>query len=255
MPHSVQSRLFLLLLFVLLLVPAVPAAADVTISGTVNFSSLDGSAQDDDHIVNGVFTVNGNLTVLGTINCNDDGPGASSACPMQFVVSGNLVLASGSAIFAENRTKAGNGGDITFTVGGNVIIHGPSGSLAGVIVSSAKTNDGNPAHGGAIVFNAGGTFTQESGSTVSSAAQNSNAGAISITSGGQATLGGYILAGPSWTISLATIYTNIVMAGGGSHSAGGAITIKGLSHSEPGLVISSTAIIAAQGGDSDGGTV
>ena len=85
---------------VLALAFAIPAFGDVTISGTTNFSSLDGSAQDDDHIVNGVFTVNGNLTVLGTINCNDTGPGANSACPMQFVVSGNLTLASGSAIFA-----------------------------------------------------------------------------------------------------------------------------------------------------------
>ena len=47
MAHSVKSCLLLLLLFVLLTVVAMPAAADVTVSGTVNFSSLDGSAQDD----------------------------------------------------------------------------------------------------------------------------------------------------------------------------------------------------------------
>ena len=167
-----SSLIRVLAVLSILLVPAF-AFANVTINGTANFASLDGGPDDADHLANGVFTVNGDLTVNGTINCNDDGAGANSACAMQFVVSGNLVLNAGSAIFAENRTKAGNGGDITFTVGGDVIIHGPSGSLAGAIVSSAKTNDGNPAHGGDITFNGGGTFTQESGSTVSSAAQNS----------------------------------------------------------------------------------
>ena len=195
------------LAFALALVPMYALAANVTISGTTAFAAIDGGVDDEDHVANGVFTVTGNLTVNGTINCNDDGAGANSACPMQFMVGGNLVLNAGSAIFAENRSKAGNGGDITFTVGGDVIIHGPGGSLAGAIVSSAKTNDGNPAHGGDITVNAGGTFTQESGSTVSSAAQNSNAGAISITSGAQVTLAGYILAGPSRTISTSTIYT------------------------------------------------
>ena len=165
----------MLLSFLVALALAVPAFSDVTISGTTNFSSLDGSAQDDDHVVNGVFTVNSNLTVLGSINCNDTGPGANSACPMQFVVSGNLTLASGSSIFAENRSSSGNGGNITFTVGGNVLLQGTTVSLAGAIVSSAKTNDGNPAHGGDIVFSSGGTFTSESGSIVSSAAKDSNA--------------------------------------------------------------------------------
>src|SRR5213080_4941894 len=91
----------MLLSFLVALALAVPAFGDVTISGTTNFSSLDGSAQDDDHVANGVFTVNSNLTVLGTINCNDDGADANSACAMQFVVGGNLTLASGSAIYAE----------------------------------------------------------------------------------------------------------------------------------------------------------
>jgi hypothetical protein len=244
------------LAFALALVPMYAFAANVTISGTTTFAAIDGSVDDEDHVANGVFTVTGNLTVNGTISCNDDGAGANSACPMQFMVGGNLVLNAGSAIFAENRTKAGNGGDITFTVGGNVIIHGPSGSLAGAIVSSAKTNDGNPAHGGDITFNGGGTFTQESGSTVSSAAQNSSAGAISITSGGQVTLGGYILAGPSRTISTSTIYTGSVMTGGGSQVVGGAITIKALTHNEPGLVVNGSAIIASQSGDiPSGGSV
>src|ERR1043166_2432204 len=81
------------------------AFGSVTVNGTTTFAALDGSADDADHTVNGVFTVNGDLTVNGTINCNDTlGP---NACPMQFVVTGNLQLSSGSGVFAENRSSAG----------------------------------------------------------------------------------------------------------------------------------------------------
>ena len=249
MRPSVKSRLLLLLLLVLILVPAVPAAADVTVSGTVNFSSLDGSAQDDDHTVNGVFTVNGNLTVLGTINCNDTGAGNNSACPMQFAVSGNVVLAPGSGVFAENRTSEGNGADITFIVGGNVLMQGPSSPLAGAIVSSSKLNGGNNYHAGNITFNAAGTLTQEAGSVIAATAQDSSAGAISITSGAACSIGGQILSGPTRTIATSTLYTNVVMSGGGGHYVGGPISIKALTHNEPGLIITSDAIIASQGSE------
>jgi len=234
---------------------ALPAfATNVTISGTTNFSSLDGSVDDADHVVNGVFTVNGDLSVNGTINCNDDGPGANSACAMQFAVSGSLFLNPGSAVFAENRTKSGNGGDITFTVGGDALLQGASFSQAGALVSSAKTNNGNPAHGGNITFNVAGAYTQGLGSIVSSGAGDASAGAISITSGGQATLGGFIFAGPSRALS-STIYTDEILTGGGGHVAGGAITVRSTSHVEPGLVVTNFAIIASQGNDGGGNTV
>jgi len=244
----------LLLSFLAVVALAIPALGDVTISGTTTFAAIDGSALDDDHSANGVFTVNSNLTVLGTINCNDTGPGSSSACPMQFVVTGNLTLASGSAVFAENRSSGGNGGNITFTVGGNVLLQGTTVSLAGAIVSSAKTNDGNPAHGGDIVFSSGGTFTSEGGSIISSSAKDSNAGAISITSNGAASVGGNVLAGATRALT-STPYTGAVISGGGGHVLGGPITIKALTHSEPGLVITSSAIIASQGSDPGGNTV
>jgi hypothetical protein len=247
---TIKTAVFLSLLFV----PFVAHASDVTVSGTTTFASLDGSADDADHTVNGVFTVNGNLTVNGTINCNDDGAGANGGCPMQFLVSGNVDLNAGSQIFAENRTKAGNGGNISFLAGGNVMLHGATASLAGALISSAKTNGGNPAHGGDITINAGGTFVQELGSIVSSAANDANAGAISITSSGQATVGGFILAGPSRAIA-ANPYTDAVMSGGGGHVVGGAITIISLSHSEPAVLVNSIAIIASQGSDGGGNTV
>src|SRR5437763_11065026 len=142
------GRVVLLGFLVALFAFALPAfATNVTVNGTTNFSSLDGSVDDQDHLVNGTFTVNGDLIVNGTINCNDDGAGANSACAMQFAVSGNLFLNAGSAVFAENRTKGGNGGDITFNVGGDAVIQGVTFSQAGALISSAKTNNGNPAHG------------------------------------------------------------------------------------------------------------
>src|SRR5687767_12055984 len=91
-------------LFVLvLLAVALPGYSDnVTVSGNVTFSSLDGSALDHDGAANGTFTVDdGDLTVLGSINCNDDS--TQNACSMNFAVSGNLTVAAGGGLFAENR--------------------------------------------------------------------------------------------------------------------------------------------------------
>jgi len=232
----------------LLLFAASAFAGNVTVSGTVNFSALDGSVDDDDHMVNGVFTVNGNLTVNGTINCNDTG-GNVDACAMQFLVSGNVVLAPGSAIFAENRSSGGNGGNITFNAGGDVLMQGTSVSAAGAIVSSSKLNSGNNFHAGNITINAGGTVTQGDGAVIAATAVDSFAGAISITSGGASSIGGQILAGPTRTIATSTLYTNVIMSGGGGHYVGGPITIKALSHVTPSLVITSSAIVASQGSE------
>src|SRR6059058_2206429 len=78
-----RVRLFLLIL----LAAALPAMADnVVISGNVTFAALDGSSLDHDGLANGTFTVNdGDLTVLGSINCNDDT--TRDACSMNFAVS------------------------------------------------------------------------------------------------------------------------------------------------------------------------
>jgi len=242
------GRKLLLSLLVTSFAFAYPAlASDVTINGTVNFSALDGSADDADHTVNGVFTVNGNLTVNGTINCNDGG-GNVGACPMQFVVTGDVVLASGSAIFAEDRSTSGNGGDITITAGGNFTMQGTTTSLAGAIISSSKTNSGTSFHAGNITISAA-NVTQQAGAIIAANANDCAAGAISITGSGSATIGGLVLAGPSRSISTSTIYTGIIMSGGGGHVVGGPISIVAQTHVEPALTIASTAIIAAQGGD------
>jgi large repetitive protein len=246
---SKPATRLLLLLFVLTAL-AMPALADVTISGTTSFASLDGSALDDDHAVNGVFTVNGNLTVLGTINCNDDGAGSNSACPMQFVVSGNFVMASGSALYAENRKGFGNGGNVSVTAGGNITLQGPSGTLGGALISTTRLTGANPAgsdHAGNITLNAGGTTSLAAGSMVTAGALDGMAGQISVTGNGAITVAGIVIAGPTNTLNPSGKYTGSVVSGGAAQMTGGSITIQSLTHSEPGLVITGDAIIATQG--------
>src|SRR4051794_33147499 len=85
-------------------------ATTLTLTGTVQFSSLDGSADDSDPTP-GIFAYNGDLVIDGTINCNDDAPLplAAPACPISIRTSGDLVMDAGSAILAENRRSTGNG--------------------------------------------------------------------------------------------------------------------------------------------------
>jgi VCBS repeat-containing protein len=250
MTHIVKSRSLLLLLLVLLLIPALPAAADVTVGGTVNFSSLDGSAQDDDHTVNGVFTVNGNLTIQGSINCNDSGLSSASACSMTFVVSGDVTMLPGSAVFAENRTGTGNGGNIVIQAGGNVTAQSPSGILLGAKISSARVSSGGNDHAGDITITAGGTTNLQSGSHVSAAANNGNAGTITVNGAGLITVAGVVSAGGSDTVNNATKLTGAIFSG--SPSNGGTIRITSSTHTQPALVVTADAVIASEGGDTTG---
>jgi VCBS repeat-containing protein len=251
MTHSVKSRLPLLLIAILLLVAALPAVADVTVGGTVNFSSLDGSAQDDDHIVNGVFTVNGNLTVQGTINCNDSGPASASACSMRFAVSGDVTMLSGSGVFAENRSGSGNGGNIVIDAGGNFTMQGPSGILLGAKISSARTSSGGTNdHAGDITVNAGGATNLQAGSHVSAAANNGSAGAITVNGAGVITVAGIVSAGGSDTVNNGTKYSGSIFSG--SPTAGGSIRITSSTHTQPAVVVTGDAVIASEGGSPTG---
>jgi hypothetical protein len=112
-------------------------AADQTIVAPTTFASLDNGGNDADPTV-GVVEINGNLTIAagGSITCNDDLPlpTTASACPINLVVTGNLLIEAGGAIYAENRRNGGAGGDITITVGGNLTMEGPGGGNAGAIV-------------------------------------------------------------------------------------------------------------------------
>jgi hypothetical protein len=237
---------------VLLCAFALPArAADVTINGTTNFSSLDGSADDADHTVNGIFTVNGNLTVNGTINCNDDGPGNGAACSMTFAVTGNVVMNAGSGMFAENRHGNGNGGNITINAGGSVVLHGPASNLAGATISTGGLGSAN-SNGGTVTITSGGATILEAGTVISSASKGSAAGKILLTAGGNMTVSGLLAAGGSATL-LPTRQTGSVLDGGVAHQSGGEIRVQSTSVLDPSVSITSTATIVSQGkGDAAG---
>ena len=249
-----RSSLRVLFAFVLLLLGlAFPAHAnDVTVSGTVSFSSLDGGPDDEDHTVNGVFTVSGNLTINGTINCNDDS-GSDSACAMRFNVGHDLIINAGGGVFAENRTGTGSGGAISFTVGNNFVMHGASGGLGAAIVSTDSTSSSGSA-GGAITANVTGDVTIESGATIDSGSNNAAAGNISVTAGGHVVVGGNVLAGPDRTI-LSTRLTDTALNSGTANQIGGAITIKSTNFVEPGITVGSNANIISQGETNGSGPV
>ena len=240
------ARILLPLIVVSSFAFALPAlAANVTVNGTTNFSSLDGSVDDQDHVVNGVFTVNGDLTVNGTINCNDDSPGNTSACSMRFAVSGNVVLNAGSGLYAENRHGTGSGGNITIDAGGSFVAHGPASTFAGAVISSSALQAAT-GNGGAIAITSGGPATFEIGTVVNAASKGNNAGNIAITAGGSIALSGVIASGPSATL-LATRQSGVIFDGGVSNQHGGSIRIQSTSVFEPSVQISSTATIASQG--------
>ncbi len=219
---------------------------DVTVGGTVNFSSLDGSSLDHDHASNGTFTVNdGNLTVLGTINCLDDGSSNNSACAMRFAVSGNFTMLPGSGIYSENRRGNGNGGNLTFTVGGNVSLQsGPPLFVNGAVISSGNEGNGT---GGSITFTVGGTSTFSPGTTVSAASAGGQAGAILVQSGGRISANGLIASAPTRTLAGSSRYTGEVMGGGSNNAKGGTITLRSTTNTEPGVVIDGFATIVSQG--------
>jgi hypothetical protein len=240
------GRTLLPLFLVTMFAFAFPAlAANVTVNGTTSFSSLDGSLDDQDHLVNGTFTVNGDLIVNGTINCNDDSPGNTSACSMRFVVSGNVVLNAGSGIFAENRHGSGSGGNVTINAGGSIVSHGPASTFSGAVISTAALGSAT-GNGGAISISSGSTATFESGTVVNSGSKGNNAGSITLTSGSNITLSGLFAAGPSATL-LATRQSGVILDGGVSHQHGGEIRVQSTSVLEPALLITSTATIVSQG--------
>ncbi|HEX7678189.1 MAG TPA: hypothetical protein VF713_08705, partial [Thermoanaerobaculia bacterium] len=175
------GRKLLPVLAVTLFAFAFPAfASNVTINGNVNFSSLDGSADDADHVVNGVFTVNGDLTVNGTINCNDGVGFPVSPCSMQFNVSGNMTVNAGGALYAEDRIGLGSPASITINTGGTLTLAGQAGFTPGAIVSTAALAS-SIANGGAVTVSAG-AITMGQGATIDASSYQGIAGNITLSS-------------------------------------------------------------------------
>jgi len=245
---SLQSAV----LFLLLLMAAFAASATtLTVTGTVQFSSLDGSADDSDPAP-GVFAYNGSLVIDGTITCNDDPPRASaeSACPISIRTTGDLTMDAGSAIYAENRLGTGNGGNITLNVGGNLALHGPDGSLPGAVVSSSRTSSPGPQnpvqHAGNLQITVAGTTTLEAGSILAASAQSAPAGSIQIAGQGPVTVGGLVASGPSRTL-LSSRFSGAVLSGGVNTEFGGPITITSASGTGPGIAVTASGVVVSQG--------
>ena len=172
--------------FFLLRERRVLAVGNVTISSPMTFAVADAS----NGVVDGVFTVAGNLTITGTgnITCNDpSSPSGDSACPIRIAVSGDLVMDAGSAILAKNNVDGGSGGDIEIIVAGNMTMHGTSGLIPGAEISSSRTSGTGGAAAGDIRITVGnlsttpptGDFTMETGSQIL-ANSTGSAGAIVI---------------------------------------------------------------------------
>jgi Bacterial Ig domain len=223
------------------------AASPLTLSGTILFSSLDGSAQDADGVANGVFTVNGDLVLDGTINCNDDLPlpAGSGACPIRVAVSGNMVMNAGSGLFAENRRSGGDGGNIALTVGGDLTLHGSTASLPGAVVSSSRTA-GASGHAGDVSMDVSGSVKTEAGSAIAASTGSGNAGTIQVIAGGPVQIAGLVASGPSRTV-LASRWDDVALSGGDSGQAGGPILLRSRSGTGPGLKIESTGVVVSQG--------
>src|SRR5215471_849931 len=180
------------------------ASADVTISVPTLFSSLINSGGD-------TFAVTGNLIIAngGSILCNDPAsPAGDSACPIKITVTGDMVMKAGSAILAENRFGAGNGGNIQITVDGDMTLCRPSSALpacsppsgaAGAKISSSRLTPGGGAAGN-ITITVGnfpsqtpvGIFTAEPGTQVLADAVVGSGGEITITAGQEMDVDGLV---------------------------------------------------------------
>src|SRR5215210_3618008 len=246
-------QICLLFLCLLLVSTGFASAATVTLSGNVLFSALDGSAQDSDGVVNGTFTVNGDLVVDGTINCNDDPPlsGNADACPIRITVTGDLTMRAGSGIFAENRRGGGQGGDIRLDVGGDLALQGPGSGLPGAVVSSSRLSTGSSWRAGNITVLVGGGVELQGGSAVAASTPGGSAGTIAVTAEGAIQAAGLIVSGPSRTV-LPSRWTGLVLGGGTSGQSGGPISLRSHSIEEPAIRIDSGAVVASQGEEGGG---
>lgn len=159
---------------------------------------------------------------------------------MQFNVSGDLTLGTGSSLLAENRRGGGNGGNISLTVGGNLTVQGTVGAVAGARVSSSRISGGGTTaeHAGTVTFDVTGNITLEPGSAVAANAASATAGAVNVHGAGQISLLGLITSGPSSQV-LSTALTGKVLNGGDANQASGSINITCDGFTEPGILVGS----------------
>lgn len=208
---------------------------DLVIDQEYTFKDLDGSVYDSDGMLNGVLTVEGNLTLLngGSITYNDpSSPIGADAGSISLDICGNIDMQAGSAIYAENRVGGGSGGDITVLADGNLTLRGTSGSTPGSIISSTKLGGGT-ADAGDISITVSGLATVESGSIVKADSTHS-AGAIAILGGRNINISGLVS-------------STSTLSGTGTKQApgGGTITIE----APCAITVSNEGIVRSKGGD------
>ena len=240
-----------MLVLAVALCPAIAAGHDVTINGNVQFSELDGSPLDHDGVVDGVFTVtDGNLRVVGTISCNDAEPlpQTADACRIQINVSGNIVIATGSAILAENSRGKGNGGDITLTAGGHLILEAVGSVLPGGLISSSRTGGPDSAtdRAGTIRIRTGGDVNVARGATIAANAAAALGGEIEIVADGAVIVDGLVASGPSSRLRFDP-HTGRALIQSSAAQSGGPITIQSFCLTDPGVIIGGEGVVVSQG--------
>jgi hypothetical protein len=184
------NRRILFVLSALLTLASNPAQAhDVLIpAGVVRFADLDGSPEDHDGLADGVFSVDdGNLSIEGTITCDDAAPlaAAASACAIRLNVSGHVLLGSRATLLARNMRGAGNGGDVSISAGGNIVLSGRVSTKPGARIFTNRISKTNPGtdKAGDILLAAEGDVRLEFGSIVSANAPAAAGGSIDVVVG------------------------------------------------------------------------
>ncbi len=229
---------------------AAPLHAVVTITGVVSFSTLDNGPLDEDPTA-GVFAVSDSLVVEGTVECTDAPPlpGNASGCSVTLVTGGDLVLEAGGAIVTENQRGAGNGGDVTLEAAGDVVLDGPSGTLPGARISTARLSAANPGgaqHAGAVSVTAGGQVSAQAGSVISAAAAGGAAGAIELVGGGAIQIDGLVASGPTELLD-GTPWAGEVLVPAAAQQAGGPISVISSGTGGSGIAVGTTGVVVSQG--------
>jgi hypothetical protein len=238
-------------------------AEDVILTGEVLFSELDGSPLDQDGEVNGVFTViDGSLTVEGVVRAGDCGRRRWKACPMVFVVSGDITVAPGGAILAEGLHPAPRGGRIALTAGGDLVLRGGTGTWAGAVVSAGHAGSqwsrrrslgpSQPEGEADLLFAVAGRIVVEDGAVVAATNPHGPAGRVDIRARGPIDIYGLVASGPSRLLSPGK---NAVLKGGSAHQAGGDVTVRSDASLEPALRLGGTGIVLSQGNKGGAGRV
>jgi uncharacterized repeat protein (TIGR01451 family) len=193
--------------------------SDATIAGKLRFDHGTGANTGD------VLDVGGNLVLdQGAILANDTNTGLTglpviptgdSATPITVLVDGFMQMKAGSEIRAENNNSGGNGGNISISVTGAFTMDGPSGALAGALISSSKTaGAGDTGSAGNISIDVGGDVNLKVGSVIK-ADGTGPAGNISLSVGGNFTMHG----------TAVPLAGAVISSVGGSVGNGGNITI------------------------------